>query len=180
MTRFSLSLVCLCSAVKVDVEGSEWDVLHGMQELLSHQRIELMSFEYGVGWNKLFSENRKVDQNEGTGENSRTLRRFQTKMSSYGYDTYLIHGGTKETSNAVVLVPCSGAFWHDELELCFDRKRVYGDYSMHCWTDLLVVRRCNACLRQALHERVLPATGGRLKSGSRYRPFGLECPDRLL
>jgi hypothetical protein len=165
-------------AVKVDVEGSEWDVLNGMHRLLSSQRIEMMSFEYGVGWNKLFSENRVVEPHEATKENSTTLRRFQTRMSRYGYDTYLIHMGTKEGGSAIVLVPCHGQFWHDDLELCFDRKRTYGGYHIHCWTDLLVVRRCSHCLRRVLNDRILKATG--YKHRTTGGAFGPACPNKLL
>ena len=170
-------------AVKVDVEGSEWDVLHGMHSLLSQQQIELMSFEYGTGWNRLFSENRPVAPHEARKENHRTLHRFQSKMSAYGYDSYLIHGGTRNTSNGVVLVPCHGQFWHDDLELCFDRQRTYGSYDLHCWTDLLVVRRCNACLKRVLHDEILEATRGHFRGAlpPHYRrPFSPNCPNHLL
>lgn len=86
-----------------------------------------------------------------------------------GYDTYLVNAG--DADSGVVLVPVHGEFWQvgssllppfpsfllssslppsplpasspppqDELEICYNRSRFY--LNIHCWNDLLAVRRC--------------------------------------
>jgi FkbM family methyltransferase len=44
------------------------------------------------------------------------------------------------------------------LEICANRARFYGTYAQWCWNDLLVVRRCNSCVRRAIWHNLIPAT----------------------
>ena len=58
-----------------------------------------------------------------------------------------------------MLVPVSGDFWHDSLEVCANRSRFYGGgFNQWCWNDLLVVRRCDPCLKHVLFNSLLPLT----------------------
>ena len=146
--------------VKVDVEGAEWDVLRGMRGLLRRGAVQLVSFEYAVNWHPAFRESRALTPTEAAAAHTRSLNRFQRKLSRYGYDTYLVNSGD---GSGVVLVPVHGDFWQDDLEICFNRSRYYNGWGQWCWKDLLVVRRCNACVRRALFRDVLRAT--RVKTG---------------
>ena len=87
-----------------------------------------------------------------------TLFRFQQRLSALGYDTYLIHARPSKEAGAsrgvhardVTVVPVYGNFWHDDYEICFDRKVAYGRYQEWCWNDLFVVRRCNKCVKRTM------------------------------
>ena len=144
--------------IKVDVEGGEWDVLKGMHSLLRRRAVPLLSFEYAVRWHPLFARGRgqpvalRADERNLT--RHRSLARFQQKLSAYGYDTYLINAGDR--SSGVALVPVHDDFWHEDFEICANRTRYY--YHPWCWNDLLVVRRCDACTREALFGNVLRRT----------------------
>ena len=126
--------------IKVDVEGGEWDVLHGMRNLLRSRAVALLSFEYAVRWHPLFSRGRGQPVALSADERNRTahrsLARFQRRLSAFGYDTYLINAGDR--GSGVVLVPVHDDFWHEDFEICANRARYYGH--AHCWNDLLVVR----------------------------------------
>ena len=72
------------------------DVLAGMHDLLSAQRVELMSFEYAYGWDRhlykdLQSGNKRLPKwmmaNQTMGKPGRrvaTLNMFQEKLNMYG------------------------------------------------------------------------------------------------
>ena len=91
-------------------------------------------------------------------QSGKTLFRFQQRLSALGYDTYLIHARPSKEAGAsrgvhardVTLVPVYGNFWHDDYEICFDRKVAYGRYQEWCWNDLFVVRRCNKCVKRTM------------------------------
>eukprot|EP00966_Prymnesium_polylepis_P230832 5342048-Prymnesium_polylepis.1 len=142
---------------KVDVEGGEWAVLQGMRGLLAAQQVDLLSFEYAVGWHAHFHKARPLSPSE-RGEVNATLFRFQAALFDLGYDTYLLHAPSPR--HGVTLVPVYGAFWHDAFEICFNRSVMYGPegWGRACWNDLLVVRRCSACVKRALMTVMLPAT----------------------
>lgn len=173
--------------VKLDVEGSEWDAVQGMLGLLTQGRIQLMSVEYAFGWNWRFLDKtqrerptihvkaHRQDEHVGVNDTNVTLFAFQGLMSSVGYDTYLLHGGSRAVPQ-VVLVPVHGPYWHPDLEICNDHTRFF---PQPCYTDLLVVRRGNTCMRNALHRHVLPATASRGQN-TRWQPFGRACPPRLV
>jgi len=142
---------------KVDVEGGELDVLSGMEGLLRAQRVETMSFEYALGWHPAFAGSGAVPLAKRASI-QQTLFRFQQRLSALGYDTYLIHARPSKEAGAsrgvhardVTLVPVYGNFWHDDYEICFDRKVAYGRYKEWCWNDLFVVRRCNKCVKRTM------------------------------
>lgn len=139
--------------VKVDVEGGEWSVLRGMMQLLRVGRPLVASFEYAVNWHPHFRLRKKLTVPERKEAYARSLQRFQKKLSTLHYDTYLILGGT-----TVSLVPVYGDFWRDEVEICANRALYYGSYGQWCWNDLLIVYRCNECVRTTLFDTILPAT----------------------
>lgn len=150
---------------KVDVEGGEFDVLHGMEGLLREQRVEAISFEYANGWHPAYDATGPVPiARRATIKH--TLFNFQRRLSTLGYDTYLIHARPSREAGAsrgahardVTLVPVHAQFWHDDFEICFDRKKAYGTYAQWCWNDVFVVRRCNACVKHTLLKAV---QGGR-------------------
>jgi FkbM family methyltransferase len=158
--------------IKVDVEGGEWDVLDGMAELLSSQRTELMSFEYATGWDRAFKRPVMHSIDEWRRRVPHTLFAFQERLSGWGYDTYLINA---PRSGRISLVPLTGRFWQDELEICYNRTRYY---RQHCWNDLIVVRRRSTCVRRVLFETILPLASS---AATRNRPAafvgdcGPEC-----
>ena len=141
---------------KVDVEGDEWAVVDGMAGLLRSQRVDAASFEYGVGWERAFGGKTYVplDAVHARALNH-TLDKFVARLDAFGYDTYLLHG------RPVTLVPIFGPFWTPALEICADRRRFYGTTKLHCWNDLLVVRRGNKCLRNAILESTNGLSGDR-------------------
>lgn len=147
--------------VKVDVEGWEPEVAAGMRGLLRDQRIELASFEYAVGWHQLYEYATKhkngLTDAERLASRERSLWHFQRQMGRLGYDTYLVHAGNPALGG-LALLPVYGDFWHPDLEICANRSRIYGRTLSHCWNDLLVVRRSNRCLKEALFNTVLPRT----------------------
>ena len=144
--------------VKIDTEGSEFDVLQGMSGLLREQRVAMVSFEYAFGWDRHYESIAvTADQRPSI---KRTLFRFQAILSEWGYDTYLINA---PRSGYIALVPVYGQFWHPDWEICFNRTKFYG--AAHCWNDLIAVRRCNACEKNVLLNEILPAAGhGRNKT----------------
>ena len=139
--------------IKIDVEGGEWDVLRGMRKLLTERRVAVASFEYAVGWHPAFKKRVLTDTDRDVIQSGATLQRFQRELSTYGYDTYLVNAGKR--NSGVVLVPVYGAFWRDELEICFNRSRWYFE---RCWNDLIVVRRCDTCVKQVLFGDTLRRT----------------------
>ena len=151
---------------KVDVEGGEFDVLRGMEGLLRQQRVEAISFEYALGWHPAYEVAGGPVPLAQRAAIQQTLHNFQRRLSQLGYDTYLIHARPSREAGAsrgihardVTLVPVHGGFWHDDFEICFDRKKAYGTRAMWCWNDLFVVRRCNACVKHTLLKAV---QGGR-------------------
>lgn len=162
--------------LKVDVEGGEWAVLDGAERLLRAQRVEVLSLEYAVGWHHHFHLARPLTPAERL-DVQRPLRRLVERLDGYGYDAYLMHALSE--SDGVTLVPVHGAFWHDDFEICFDRGRFYGNWGWNhsCWNDLLVVRRCNRCVRRKLFEDVLPATDWRAepRKGKVHAPRGAKA-----
>eukprot|EP00322_Chrysochromulina_rotalis_P001916 CAMPEP_0115867018 /NCGR_PEP_ID=MMETSP0287-20121206/20551_1 /TAXON_ID=412157 /ORGANISM="Chrysochromulina rotalis, Strain UIO044" /LENGTH=308 /DNA_ID=CAMNT_0003321609 /DNA_START=196 /DNA_END=1123 /DNA_ORIENTATION=+ len=99
--------------IKVDVEGSEVAVAKGMSHVLATQGVELMSFEYAKNWNiPMFVDaqrgnHRRVNASmleefyKDPAQVERTLESFQKTMSSFGYDTYLIHGGVQGSNRGL-------------------------------------------------------------------------------
>ena len=163
-------------------------MLDGMQDLLSRLAVPLLSFEYAVGWHKHFGLPRALTPAERAEAHERSLHAFQRRLGELGYDTYLINAGDGDGSTGVVLVPVSGGFWHDDLEVCANRSRFYGSNGQWCWNDLLVVRRCDPCLRHLLFNSLLPLTreappgipgslGVTVRRGVKFkRPFADTCP----
>ena len=150
---------------KVDVEGGEFAVLAGMRGLLSAGRIDVLSFEYAVGWEKLFQVTRPLTLQERASL-AHTLEHFSTALGEMGYDTYLLHAipvYARTTSKNVTLIPVHGKFWNASLEVCADRARFYRSYK-HCWNDLLVIRRCSHCVRRNIFD----ALGGELEMASKF------------
>ena len=135
--------------VKVDVEGAEMAVLEGMQSLLEHGLVDVMSFEYGFQWvPDLFGQPASAPLHQAQRDAlSHSLKRFQQASFRYGYETYLLNG---PPGGAISLVPVYGPFWHDDLEICANRSAYYRRRQAWCWNDLLVVRRCSECVRTAL------------------------------
>jgi FkbM family methyltransferase len=180
--------------VKVDVEGSEVAVAKGMSNVLSRQAVDLMSFEYAKNWNvPMFYDAQRgqgrrltLDQMKSLYNDSsqmeRTLESFQQRMSAYGYDTYLLHGGPAEagvklmhddgphnTPWRATLVPVYGPFFERQnFEICLRRHHFK---QLWCWNDLLVVRRSNHALKRRLF-RLLHASQPR-------QPFQ-QCDTRCL
>lgn len=142
--------------VKVDVEGGELDIVKGMHRILSEQRVEIMSFEYALGWHKSYETKvrRPLTIAEREAAREHTLLHFSKIMFKYGYDTYLIHGRGRN----VVLLPIYDSFWHPDFEICFDRGKIYGVWGQWCWNDVLVIRRGNSCVKKTLFDEILPAT----------------------
>lgn len=136
--------------IKVDVEGGEWDVLAGMHSTLLSRRFALMSFEYAVFWHKSF-HSKELSAAQRQAASSVSLYRFQQTLTGYGYDTYLINAG--DATSGVVLVPIHGDFWHNDLEICFNRSHFYKN--SHCWNDVLAVRQGDTCVREALFGNAL-------------------------
>jgi len=134
--------------VKVDCEGGEFDVLEGMSSLLQAGHIELMSFEYANGWDPAFDSRRPLTPVQRS-QVKNTLHRFVTRLSEWGYDSYLINA---PSWNRVTLVPVYERFWQDGWEICFNRSLFY--YG-HCWNDLLVMRRCS-CVKQVIFNKIIP------------------------
>ena len=162
--------------VKVDVEGGELEVLEGMRRLLRSGRVALASFEYAKGWHPLFrTRGRGLNESERLSTRPRSLHAFQEKASRFGYETYLI---AVDRHAGVVLVPVHDFFWHDELEICADRRAFYGSWDQWCWNDLLVVPRCDRCVKAVLFDEILPAIAMDRKearrNGVRRRPLP-EC-----
>ena len=58
-----------------------------------------------------------------------------------------------DTMEGVTLVPVHGPFWHESMEICFNRMRFYGS-GKHCWNDLLVIRRESRCVKEMLIENL--------------------------
>ena len=164
--------------IKVDVEGGEWAVLDGAQRLLRTQSIEIMSIEYAVGWHRHFHLARPLTRDERA-EVTRPLQKLVARLYAWGYDTYLLHA--RSISEGVTLVPIYGRWWHDDFEICFNRSTFYGKWGWghSCWNDLLVVRRCNRCVRRVLFEEMLPRTDYRHKArGMPLAPLGAAAfPD---
>ena len=157
--------------VKVDVEGAELQVLDGMRRLLKEGRVSIASFEYALGWNPLFEARRPLSAVEIKESRNTSLFAVQRKMRDFGYDTYLINSHGKR----VVLVPVSGAYWHDDLEICNNRIRYYRSWGQWCWNDILVVKR-DSCVQRLLFEEVLPATSATAPTRRARRPHWR--PDR--
>ena len=167
--------------VKVDVEGSEVEVAKGMRQLLSQQKVELMSFEYAKNWNiPMFitaqhGQGRRVNSTQldvlynDPAQYERTLESFQSMMSGLGYDTYLLHGGAVEGKGRSGL---NRSLAHDDGPHNTPWRAtlvpVYGAYFHRstfeiclrrhhfkqnwCWNDLLVIRRENLALKRRLLE----------------------------
>ena len=150
----SLPLRTVPLYIKVDVEGGEWDVLAGMHSTLLSKRVALMSFEYAVFWHESFHSNRELSAAQRQNASNVSLYRFQKTLTGYGYDTYLINAG--DATSGVVLVPVHGDFWHNDLEICFNRSHFY--QKSHCWNDLLAVRQGDTCVREALFGNALRRT----------------------
>lgn len=151
---------------KVDVEGGELQVVHGMRRLLRERAIELASFEYGVNWHPLFHKMGALtaDERRALPQNA-TLRNFEATLSAHGYDTYLIHATpprwmgppqhrttrSKHAEPIITLLPIYGPFWHPAFEICADRGRFYGHLG-HCWNDLLVMPHGSGCVKRRMLE----------------------------
>lgn len=139
--------------VKVDVEGGEIDVLDGMVHLLRNKQILLASFEYAVNWHPKFRLARPLDRSERILLGRSSLEDFQKTVYDMGYDTYLILN-----HNGVVLIPVYDSFWDDIFEICANRAQFYGHYAQWCWNDILIVKRCDRCVKNVLFNEMLPAT----------------------
>lgn len=152
--------------IKIDVEGGEWDVLRGMRRLLSERRVAVASFEYAIGWHPAFKKRTISDADrEDVTRSGATLQRFQRELSTFGYDTYLVNAGKR--NSGVVLVPVYGDFWRDELEICFNRTRWYTE---RCWNDLIVVRRCDTCVKEVLFGDTLRRTHETFGRAKEWKP----------
>lgn len=85
--------------VKVDVQGHDPQVAHGMEPLLRAKRLGVASFEYSQHW-----------------QSGDTLASFQAWAGGLGYSTYLVAADAER--QRARLVPAFGRFWHRDLELC--------------------------------------------------------------
>lgn len=65
-------------------------MLSGAHRLLRRQSIEVLSIEYAVGWHPHFHHARPLTSAERA-EVRTPLRRLVSRLSAYGYDTYLLH-----------------------------------------------------------------------------------------
>jgi len=124
-----------------------------MHSTLLSKRVALVSFEYAVFWHKSFRSGELSAAQRQKASNV-SLYRFQKTLNGYGYDTYLINAG--DTTSGVVLVPVHCDFWHNDLEICFNRSHFYKN--SHCWNDILAVRQGDTCVREALFDNALRRT----------------------
>ena len=167
---------------KVDVEGGEWDVLEGMKRLLARQQVDLLSFEYAMGWEPLYSRPEPLTMAQRRSV-KHTLRRFVAALSGSGYDTYLVHALGRSWRSAVRLIPAyfSNDETDDALEICFDRGAFYGPRGWRhaCWNDLIAVGRCSKCIRDVLFNTILPRTAiGPAKSATKTTSVhGVRFPE---
>lgn len=155
--------------VKADIEGGEFALIRGMRGLLAAQKVQMLSFEYSSSWGA-FHASRSRENPRKTGE---TLAALQRMLDGWGYDTYIIHAvkpnpqklakrrnifsaqevqahvdAKKAREIVLTLVRASGSFWSEHLEICANTSRFYK--GGHCWTDMIAVRRSNACAKRTL------------------------------
>ena len=137
--------------IKVDSEGYDPVIARGMTNLLSTKSVDVISFEYSIGWDKKFELltrqlNMHTDRRKGQqalhiiGELRQSLRGLQTYISSFGYEVFLIVGNTQTFSDFkqdVAIIPIYGAIWDDWYELCLHTCQY--NHCWHCWTDILVL-----------------------------------------
>ena len=139
--------------IKVDSEGYDPVIAQGMTRILTNKNVDVISFEYAIGWDRLFEKltrhgNMHNDQHHGQhashiiGELQQSLRSFQSYLSAFGYETFMIVGNPKtprfdDMTQDVTIVPIFGAMWDDWYELCLHTCQYH--HCWHCWTDILVM-----------------------------------------
>lgn len=139
--------------IKIDSEGYDPVIAHGMTNILTNKDVDVISFEYSIGWNRLFEKltrqgNMHNDRVHGQnalhiiGNLKQSLRSFQSYISSFGYETFLIVGNPQtrmfdDVTQNVTIVPIFGAMWDDWYELCLHTCQY--NHCWHCWTDILVM-----------------------------------------
>ncbi|CAE7362402.1 unnamed protein product [Symbiodinium natans] len=105
--------------LKIDVEGSEWEVLQGAGALLAGGHVLCVVLEYSHFWSQM------------------TLKGLARWMLEKGYDGYLV--------GSPHLVPVSGAgleWWHDLYEVCArPDSRIYRGLAGWCWLNVAFVLR---------------------------------------
>ena len=116
---WSCTNVPLCEVLKIDVEGSEWEVLQGAGALLAGGHVLCVVLEYSHFWSQM------------------TLKGLARWMLEKGYDGYLV--------GSPHLVPVSGAgleWWHDLYEVCArPDSRIYRGLAGWCWLNVAFVLR---------------------------------------
>lgn len=155
------------SYIKIDAEGFDPVIAHGMSHILTQKSVDIVSFEYSIGWDKLFetlTRNGKMHNDHVRGQKAlhiignlkQSLRSFQSYMSSFGYETFIIVGKSSEidfgTQN-VTIVPIFGAMWDDWYELCLHTCQY--KHCWHCWTDILVLNPEAVLARELKSELLL-------------------------
>ena len=101
--------------LKVDTNGHEPAILHGMQRLLNSAPPLYLSFEYSSGWSEELTAlaRRPPGANESAGLTSSalrvSLRAFVSTLHAAGYHAYLLHSDG--------LRPIHGGWWDDGCEL---------------------------------------------------------------
>lgn len=112
--------------LKIDVEGSEMDVLQGARSIIEEQRVNSIVLEYSHFW-------------------SAKLKTLAEDMSAKGYDGYFL--GTH------CILPFSGSkmeWWHDVYEVCAKiRDRIYRGMAVWCWLNVVFLLRGSRLSRKA-------------------------------
>lgn len=161
--------------MKVDVEGGEPGIMQGAAKALELGVIDFFSFEYSFAWSSVVREislsggdRRKrqekypdIFSHDGAWNAGpimpfpeyaekfpkQTLQAVSQNLSTYGYDTYLIHA--EGMGKPPRFVPVHDGFYTPMSELClhdpfiFQRAEVTdrSDYHLNCWVDAFAVRR---------------------------------------
>ena len=138
--------------IKVDSEGYDPVIAQGMTRILTNKNVDVISFEYAIGWDRLFEKltrhgNMHNDQHHGQHashiiENcSKVFVRFNL-IYQLLVMTFMIVGNPKtprfdDMTQDVTIVPIFGAMWDDWYELCLHTCQYH--HCWHCWTDILVM-----------------------------------------
>eukprot|EP00435_Cladocopium_sp_Y103_P004492 s4326_g1.t1 len=112
--------------LKIDVEGSEMDVLQGARSIIEEQRVNSIILEYSHFW-------------------SAKLKTLAEDMSAKGYDGYFL--------GSHCILPFSGSkmeWWHDVYEVCAKIKdRIYRGMAGWCWLNVVFLLRGSRLSRKA-------------------------------
>jgi len=130
--------------LKVDVEGSEVDVVAGTEPLIQEQRVGVLILEYSHFW--------PAFEKEQTSRNGMNLQRMAEYMTKRGYDGYFIGSRT--------LIPFSGPhmeLWDDLYEVCADPgSNIYRGLSGWCWLNVAFFLRGGGSWGRNVVEHLIP------------------------